>query len=259
MFTSKKNGSSMTRQAPFADVLLAEDCQANILVLRLFFRDLPLELHVVHDGRTAVETFERLRPGLVLMDLDLPIMSGLAAARSIRETEVRMGLPPTPLVVLTAHDDPVNRAAVAGIGAFDMLIKPVRKAALLRCMTDCLPGLALVPTSFGGDSDMASREAVHPAIRDLIPLFLDIQTKKIREMHEALLSRDAERLRRLAHGLRGAAATYGFTHMSELAGGLESSAGAGRLDDSAKKLHVSTEHMQRIVGSEARNVRTDAS
>jgi DNA-binding NarL/FixJ family response regulator len=81
------------------------------------------------DGRQAVELARTLRPGVVLMDLSMPQMDGIAAAALI-QSEC-----PTPVVMLSAHEteDDVARATAAGVGAF--LVKPPHGAELARAIT----------------------------------------------------------------------------------------------------------------------------
>lgn len=81
------------------------------------------------DGRQAVEMAGSLRPDVVLMDIEMPEMNGLEAARQIQS------LCPTPVVVLTVYEgaEMAEQAAQAGAGAY--LLKPPRAHALERAIT----------------------------------------------------------------------------------------------------------------------------
>lgn len=80
------------------------------------------------DGLAAVELTVRHRPDVVVLDIAMPEMDGLAAAARI-QAEC-----PTPVVILSAHDDQVEilHAAEAGVGAY--LVKPPRASELERAM-----------------------------------------------------------------------------------------------------------------------------
>ena len=115
-------------------VLLADDSAGNRQVVRLYLENSPIVLEEVENGRDAVD---RVRAGgvhIVLMDHVMPIMDGLDATRAIREQEARQGLPPVPIVGLTARAFPEDEAACLAAGCTAYLSKPVRKAALLATM-----------------------------------------------------------------------------------------------------------------------------
>ena len=81
------------------------------------------------DGRQAVKLVCELRPNAVLMDIHMPDMDGLEAARIIARDC------PTPVVILTAYETPdmLERASAAGVGAY--LTKPPRAREMDRALT----------------------------------------------------------------------------------------------------------------------------
>lgn len=85
-------------------------------------------LGVAADGLEALELVKRHSPGAVILDLDMPGMSGLEAARRIRAEK------PTPVVILTAYEprEFLREATEAGVGAY--LTKPSDSAELLRAV-----------------------------------------------------------------------------------------------------------------------------
>ncbi len=106
-------------------VLIVDD---DALVLETVQRTLE-QLHYTVAGRAmngvqAIEMVPALTPDIVLMDIQMPELDGIAAAHRIQEQC------PTPVVILTAHDSPelVDRAQTAGVMAY--LIKPPNAANL---------------------------------------------------------------------------------------------------------------------------------
>ena len=71
------------------------------------------------DGQEAVELTERLTPDLVLMDVRMPNLDGIQAARKLQETL------PTPVIFITAHSDVQLAVEASKVGAQGYLIKPV--------------------------------------------------------------------------------------------------------------------------------------
>ncbi|MFC3077649.1 ATP-binding protein [Phenylobacterium terrae] len=115
-------------------VLLAEDNATNRKVVQLMLGALDLELDWVEDGRQAVEAAERQAYDLILMDLHMPRMDGLEAIQAIRRREAEQGGGRTPIVVLSADVDEVQRRRTELAGADDHLGKPIRAEELLACL-----------------------------------------------------------------------------------------------------------------------------
>ena len=107
-------------------VLIAEDETLIRMDLRAGLEAHGLEVcGEARDGNEAVELARRMRPDVVVLDVRMPGLDGLEAARRIQAAR------PTPLLLLTAYDDPelVTRAIDAGISAY--LVKPYHPTALV--------------------------------------------------------------------------------------------------------------------------------
>lgn len=98
------------------------------------------------DGETAVRLAEELKPDLVILDIKMPIMDGLAAAERIAEGRI------APVVILTAFSqrDLVERARAAGAMAY--LVKPFQK-------TDLVPAIEIALSRFAEISALESEIA----------------------------------------------------------------------------------------------------
>ncbi len=84
-------------------ILAAEDNATNQKVLQAVMEPLGVDLHIVPDGRQAVDAWRLGGFDLILMDIQMPIMDGVEAARAIRATETAENLPRIPIVALTAN------------------------------------------------------------------------------------------------------------------------------------------------------------
>ncbi|MDT7604172.1 MAG: two-component system, cell cycle response regulator DivK [Acidobacteriota bacterium] len=105
-----------------ATVLVVEDFEDNRFMMRRL-----LEMsgyHVVEavNGEQAVETAVRERPDLILMDLSLPKLDGLAATRRIRQQD---GLARIPIVAVSAHDTTDFHADALAAGCNEYVTKPI--------------------------------------------------------------------------------------------------------------------------------------
>ncbi len=108
-------------------VLLAEDNPINQLVAVELLASVGLAVDVVDDGRQAVQRWSGERHDLVLMDIQMPEMDGLAAARAIRALP---GGQSVPIVAMTANAFGEDRAACLDAGMNDHIGKPVDAAVL---------------------------------------------------------------------------------------------------------------------------------
>ena len=79
------------------------------------------EVIIAESGEAGVAAVELERPDLVIMDLVLPGMSGLQAARKLQEAGT---FPATPLIITTALTDAHARTVAASLGAASVLVKP---------------------------------------------------------------------------------------------------------------------------------------
>ncbi len=121
-----------------AVVLLVEDNAVNRLVGSEMLRSLGYEVVEAEDGAEALDHVQRAPVDLVLMDCQMPVMDGYEATRRIRERELRLGLPRTPIVALTANafDENVAQALAAGMDAH--LAKPYTRNQLREALSNWL-------------------------------------------------------------------------------------------------------------------------
>jgi CheY-like chemotaxis protein len=119
-------------------VLLVEDNPINAMVAEAALRQTGMQIHIVDDGKKALEWLSEHRPDIILMDCQMPVMDGFEAARRIRDQELRQGVIRVPMVALTANVFPAERQRCLNAGMDDYLGKPFSKEDLHRVMASCL-------------------------------------------------------------------------------------------------------------------------
>ncbi|NRB36913.1 MAG: response regulator [Pseudomonadales bacterium] len=82
---------------------MAEDDASNQLVIRSFLKKLGHNVDCVNNGEEAVTARTQHRYDLILMDYEMPKMSGLQATKAIRDWEEKNKHRPLPIIALTAH------------------------------------------------------------------------------------------------------------------------------------------------------------
>jgi CheY-like chemotaxis protein len=103
-------------------VLVADDDPAIIVYLKSILRSFDVEAHFVSDGGAALAAARRLLPDLLMLDVGMPVMSGIDVLRSLRSDP---GTSALVTVLLTGSSDPLHVEACANLGAVDYILKPL--------------------------------------------------------------------------------------------------------------------------------------
>jgi PAS domain S-box-containing protein len=112
-------------------VLLVEDHPTNQRVAQLILATQGAEVVTVGDGLEALDAFRAGTFDIILMDMQMPRMDGLAATRAIRVLEVERGAPRTPIIMLSANALTAHREQTLAAGADLHVSKPITAAHLL--------------------------------------------------------------------------------------------------------------------------------
>jgi signal transduction histidine kinase/CheY-like chemotaxis protein len=198
------------RQQPGYRILIAEDSENNLALMKAYLKGGGFELDFAENGQIAVEKAISGNPHLVLMDLQMPVMDGLEATRAIRQWEAETHARPMPIIALTAHaaGEGAGRSAEAGCTAH--LTKPIKKATLLEAISLHIVGKIRVTPPEG--------------VEDLIPTYL---AKVRRDMNEILAggdSKDCQLARRVGHQFKGEGESFGFPEITRTGAAVERAA-----------------------------------
>jgi CheY-like chemotaxis protein len=113
-------------------ILLVEDTEDNVLLIKAYLKNAPYELDIAENGKLAVDKFRAGDYDLVFMDMQMPVMDGFTAVEKIRELEKKEGRERTAIVALTAYamKEEVERTLKVGCDAH--LSKPIKKKELIE-------------------------------------------------------------------------------------------------------------------------------
>ncbi|CCO24993.1 response regulator [Maridesulfovibrio hydrothermalis] len=126
--TCPKKGSGAGKAL---NILLAEDCENNVLLVQLYLKKFPYSIDVAENGDIAVDKFKHGNYDIVLMDIEMPLTDGYEATGRIRSYEQQNHLSKTPIIAVTAHALPENEDLAYDAGCDFFMTKPVRKADLI--------------------------------------------------------------------------------------------------------------------------------
>ncbi|MDP4302827.1 response regulator [Leptothrix discophora] len=239
-----------------ATVLLVEDHEINQQVARELLVDAGLQVDVADNGLRATEQVARHDYDLVLMDLDMPVMDGLAATRAIRAMPGRADLC---IVAMTASAMAEDRQRCLDAGMNDFVAKPIEPDKLAQVLlAHIAPGIARAPRSAplrpitrpplplenddalvldvpGLDAAVGLRRSggKKALYRSLLRKFVDSHAD-VEQRLQAALARGAQGQRdgldeaqRIAHSLKGVAGNLGASAVQGLASELERRLSAG--------------------------------
>ncbi|MEK0451104.1 MAG: Signal transduction histidine-protein kinase BarA [Verrucomicrobiota bacterium] len=122
-------------------ILVAEDNATNRRIVKGFLSNWGHSVTLCEDGEDAMSKWEDGAFDLILMDLQMPKLDGIAAARRIRAFEAERKLDRTPIIALTANVLKGIRDECAKAGMDGYLGKPMREHDLLRALEEAVPGL----------------------------------------------------------------------------------------------------------------------
>jgi CheY-like chemotaxis protein len=118
------DGNPMTRKK----ILLVDDSKTMILMEQLILSTGPFEVLVAKDGQEGLEVAAKERPDLIVMDVEMPRLSGVEACRRLRKQPETAS---TPVILLTSLDEAGDVRHGRDAGCTDYLTKPIKAAELL--------------------------------------------------------------------------------------------------------------------------------
>jgi signal transduction histidine kinase/HPt (histidine-containing phosphotransfer) domain-containing protein/ActR/RegA family two-component response regulator len=208
---------------PPLSVLLVDDDEYNIVVLKSLLPSPPLDVRTAVNGLAALELVREHRPDVIFLDVEMPVMGGIEAVRSIRALQRERGEAPTLVTAFSAHDDELTRQRCLEAG-FDLyLAKPASREEVFAVLRGEDP--AAGGGASGSDAaEGATRVWVEPGLMPLMPQFLSSRRQLAEELAAAVAGGERETVRVTAHKLAGSLAMYGFKEASRASRALEQAA-----------------------------------
>jgi two-component system, sensor histidine kinase and response regulator len=226
-------------KGPVLKVLIAEDNAVNRLLARRLLEKYGHTVIAVENGQEALAVIESERLDLVLMDVQMPVMDGLEAIRTVRAREQTSGLH-LPIIALTAHAMKGDRERCLGAGADEYLTKPIRVAELLAALgrmrngnigQSSSPAIAAEPLPSSlvviDLKEALQRVGDQETLEELARLFIEECPKLMAQISQSLAASDGIALERSAHSLQGSSASLGAPGISRAAQELQELARSG--------------------------------
>lgn len=173
----------------------------------------------VGDGLSVLRELEQQRPDMLILDVRMPELDGLATARAIRQ----QAGPPLPIVVLSASISDEERAAFAALEVQAHLLKPVGAKALLHVVGMAL-GAQREEVLFDRPAALADMEGDAALLSKLGELWLAEVAERRVELLRACETEDAATVCRVAHGWKNSSAVLHLRRLHAFCARLEKAA-----------------------------------
>ena len=222
-------------------VLVVDDVETNRLVALAMLQRFGLRVTCVESGAAALKLAANQAFDLALIDCEMPGMDGYATTRAL---QAQLGLQCPPIVAMTAHIGPEDRARASAAGMQDYVSKPISMMALGQMLARWLPAAqraTVVPAQFqrrAGEEIISLekfselRESFEPTqLQGLYAAFQLSMTGLLQRFALAKEARDMPQLQDICHALKGMSSNVGAARIAGLAGRLEGLARRGELTE----------------------------
>ncbi|WBA84819.1 response regulator [Endozoicomonas sp. GU-1] len=238
-------------------ILLVEDNMVNQKVATSMLKKIGLShIHIAEDGREALNMSRHQTYDLVLMDCQMPEMSGYEATGLIRQREREQQLPRIPIIAMTANAMAEDREKCLAAGMDDYLSKPVKidhlRERLAHWLIHDTPPQTATPKAAETTRAIASKpdqskqhplidQSVFSALQELmeeefpvlINSFLEDAPKLMADIKFSSKDADREVLVRAAHTLKSSSNNLGATQLAMIAADIEKEGKASQLAEAS--------------------------
>jgi PAS domain S-box-containing protein len=234
---------SQARDYSKSRILLVEDSRINQELVLALLEDFKTSADVAVNGLEALEALKKEPYDLVFMDIQMPLMDGLAATAKIRGPGSEVRDPKVPIVAMTAHAMEDDRKRCLDAGMSDYLSKPFDPADLRRVLDQYLGSQESADDShtandLGQDEPPVFDQAAFlqrmmgnkKAAQRVMRAFLSDTPSRMASLHSALDAGEVASVSSHLHALKGAAASLGGLALRAKTVAMETLAKAGDLE-----------------------------
>lgn len=245
-------------------ILLAEDDPMSRLATQEMLAILDCRVIAAADGQEALEAYEASVFDLIILDISMPVVDGLEAARRIRSSQ-KPEAETVPIIAMTGYDGPERETAYLGAGANGILVKPATLARLSQLLKRWLPAYhpeEKIPAR--GPSLPADQEAEtlylpplieigglqNPGESDIVQAMADIflaeTPGRLSTLSEALSKSDFQCLEETLHTIKGSCSVISALQMSSLCEEIEEKTQQKEIPEIEKSVQRLHEEYERV-------------
>ncbi|ACL06137.1 multi-sensor hybrid histidine kinase [Desulfatibacillum aliphaticivorans] len=225
-------------------VLLVEDQMVNQKVAVKIIQNMGHGVVVADNGQEGLEAFKNGAFDIVFMDVQMPVMDGLAATAAIRKLESEENRARIPIIAFTAHAMEGDKERFLSAGMDDYLTKPVKKDALTRVMEKATKRSCEAPEDAApspiGELDHAEPldvtqtlknfENDEALLKECFDYFIKDSGRMINKIKYLLIQDEEGELDKTVHALKGVLGNFAVPYAHSLALNLETQARKGDVE-----------------------------
>lgn len=249
-------------------ILLAEDNVINQKVALLLLERAGYRADVAANGREVLDAVTAKAYDVILMDVQMPEMDGIEAAKRLRGSGPWLGKPR--IIAMTADVMQEGRDACLAVGMDDFVAKPIRIPELMRTLEKCAiqkntgPGsedawMAGTEAQLTTEEEAVVDEGAFAALRSvcefegdgalesLVSEFIGDSRRMLQELSALVQQGDASTMERLAHTLKGTAGAFGSVGFSKKMARIEKDCREGNLHALPSAIETAKSEHARLV------------
>jgi CheY-like chemotaxis protein len=244
--------------APRSRILLVEDNAIGRKVAQRLLEKAGYHTTAAVDGRSALAALSKDHYDLVLMDIHMPDMDGVAVTQAIRAGAAGEDNRAIHIIALTADTQLTDRERFTGAGMNDYIPKPVERAALLSALMRA----GARPLTSGTPASAAGAQAGQPVFaplaaigrmsgelqtfRESLALFLEQIPARLEKLRTGIAQGDLRQIGEQAHSVHGAAATIGAEALGAASRRLQEAARAAQPEQCRQLLATLEQEFSRL-------------
>ncbi len=246
---------------PLRRILIAEDIEYNQILIQAFLNASCWQLTFAQNGLEAVTNYQKEYFDLILMDMQMPVMDGYTATKTIRTYEAQQKRPRIPIIAVTGNAFKEDVDKCLAVGCDMHLSKPISRQKLITTMIRILesaetqqvppiPDIRDISMEAEYHEDIVPEDQfivfVDPDLESLIPDFLQSIRDQVSHLFELLHADNYVEIKKIGHSLKGLGGGYGFQKITELGTQIERSAGSRQHDDIESELSDLRDYLSRV-------------
>ena len=216
------------------NVLLAEDIEDNQKLITLYLRQTGLNVDIAENGQVAVDMAFDNHYDLILMDMQMPVMDGLTATSTLRQSNHN-----TPIIALTANVLKNERTIYLDAGCNEILTKPIIIDDFYETIEKWLDQKGCdeepAPNSTVEPDGLESQESINSAFEALVNQFIQSLEQEILQIDHNISQQNWENCQKLIHNIKGRGGSFGFPEITAQATELETLLRNGQYDQFKKR------------------------